>query len=220
MTTTERLLAAAEPIWEQYYTHPFVRGIGDGTLDHNKFRYYIMQDYKYLNDYARVFAIGIAKATDLETMTMFGHDEQSIFEVEQDIHQGYMGKFGVTQEELDATPMALNNLSYTSYMIRIAYEGGAGEVAAAILSCALSYEAIAKRLLEENPNADKDPFYGEWVSMYSGQMYCDGNVERIALIERLTKDYTEEQLRHLEEIFVACSRYELDFWDMGWEMRK
>lgn len=218
MTTTERLLKAAEPVWEQYYSHPFVRGIGDGTLDRNKFRYYIMQDYKYLIDYARVFAIGIAKAMDLETMGIYGRDEQSIFAVEQDIHLGYMGRFGITQEELDAMPMALNNLSYTSYMIRIAYDGGAAEVAAAILSCAISYEAIAKRLLEENPDADKDEFYGDWVRMYAGKEYCDGNVERIRLIERLTRDYTEEQLRHLEEIFVACSRYELQFWDMGWNL--
>lgn len=218
MTTTERLLKAAEPVWEQYYSHPFVRGIGDGTLDRNKFRYYIMQDYKYLIDYARVFAIGIAKAMDLETMGIYGRDEQSIFAVEQDIHLGYMGRFGITQEELDAMPMALNNLSYTSYMIRIAYDGGAAEVAAAILSCAISYEAIAKRLLEEYPDADKDEFYGDWVRMYAGKEYCDGNAERIKLIERLTKDYTEEQLRHLEEIFVACSRYELQFWDMGWNL--
>lgn len=218
MTTTERLLKAAEPVWEQYYSHPFVRGIGDGTLDRNKFRYYIMQDYKYLIDYARVFAIGIAKATDLETMGIYGRDEQSIFAVEQDIHLGYMGRFGITQEELDAMPMALNNLSYTSYMIRIAYDGGAAEVAAAILSCAISYEAIAKRLLEENPDADQDEFYGDWVRMYAGKEYCDGNAERIKLIERLTKDYTEEQLHHLEEIFVACSRYELQFWDMGWNL--
>ena len=27
--------------------------------------------------------------------------------------------------------------------------------------------------------------------------------------------YTEEQLRYLEEIFTACSRYEASFWDMA-----
>ena len=32
------------------------------------------------------------------------------------------------------------------------------------------------------------------------------------MLERLTKDYTEEQLRYLEEIFTACSRYEASFW--------
>ena len=39
------------------------------------------------------------------------------------------------------------------------------------------------------------------------------------MLERLTVDYTEVQLRELEEIFTACSRYEASFWDMAWEER-
>ena len=60
MTTTERLLRAAEPIWAGYHTHPFVRGIRDGTLDREKFRFYMIQDYRYLVEYSKVFAVGIA----------------------------------------------------------------------------------------------------------------------------------------------------------------
>lgn len=40
------------------------------------------------------------------------------------------------------------------------------------------------------------------------------------LLDRLTAGYTEQQLQYLEEIFVACSRYEAGFWDMAWNMRK
>lgn len=45
MTTTERLLNAAADIWEGYHSHPFIRGIADGTLDSEKFRFYMIQDY-------------------------------------------------------------------------------------------------------------------------------------------------------------------------------
>ena len=45
MKVTDRLLAATAEIWDGYYTHPFVEGLRDGTLDKEKFRYYIMQDY-------------------------------------------------------------------------------------------------------------------------------------------------------------------------------
>ena len=54
---TERLLRAAEEIWEGYHSHPFVRGIADGSLAQDKFVFYMLQDYVYLIDYARVFAI-------------------------------------------------------------------------------------------------------------------------------------------------------------------
>ena len=50
MTTTEKLLEAAKDIWAEYNTHPFVKGIGDGSLDKEKFKYYMIQDYLYLID--------------------------------------------------------------------------------------------------------------------------------------------------------------------------
>ena len=36
----------------------------------------------------------------------------------------------------------------------------------------------------------------------------------------MTKDYNEKQLKHLEDIAIACSRYELMFWEMAWNMSK
>ena len=53
MKTAEILLDATAEIWEAYNKHPFVLGIQNGTLDREKFRYYIVQDYLYLEDYAK-----------------------------------------------------------------------------------------------------------------------------------------------------------------------
>lgn len=220
MTTTERLLAAAEHIWEEYHSHPFVRGIADGSLDQEKFRYYMIQDYLYLIDYAKVFAVGVAKASDMETMTLFAGYVHQILDGEMDIHKGYMKRLGISMEEVENTALALDNLSYTSYMLRVAYEEGAAEVAAAILSCAVSYEVIARKIVEANPAAADHPFYGEWVRGYADDGYHDSNVVLVELTERLTAGYSEQQLKHLEDIFVACSRYEGAFWDMAWEMRR
>ena len=61
-----RMIDATEEIWENCHRHPFVQGIADGSLDHEKFCFYMLQDYVYLFDYARVFAIGVAKATNTE----------------------------------------------------------------------------------------------------------------------------------------------------------
>ena len=44
MTTTERLLNVSKEIWEAYHEHPFVKGIADGSLDKEKFKYYMIQD--------------------------------------------------------------------------------------------------------------------------------------------------------------------------------
>ena len=71
MTMTERLLEATKEIWAGYNEKPFVKGIADGSLDHDKFKYYMIQDYLYLIDYTKVFSIGAAKSTDLAFMRLF-----------------------------------------------------------------------------------------------------------------------------------------------------
>lgn len=212
----ERLENAISDILEKYYNHPFVKGLETGTLDKNKFRDYMIQDYLYLNEYTKVFSLGITKAKDNEYVKLCASYIRAIAEVELDIHRGYMGRLKVSQEEIDNTSRKLENLSYTSYMIRVAYDEGPAEIMAAILACALSYESIAKNMLKNNPNASNDEFYGNWIKCYSGEEYCSGNRVLVKVIDELTKDYTEEQIQHIIEIYKACSLYELGFWDMAW----
>ena len=68
---SDRLYLAAKPIWDGYHNHPFILELGSGTLPVSKFRYYMLQDYVYLYDYAKVFALGVVKASDHELMRFF-----------------------------------------------------------------------------------------------------------------------------------------------------
>ncbi len=215
MKTTERLLAAAKDIWDAYNTHPFVLGIQEGTLPREKFRFYIIQDCLYLKEYAKTFAIGVAKAKSLETANLFAK-YIPVMNGELNVHKGYLAELGVSQEELDNTPRSLDNLSYTSYMLRVAYEEGEAEILVAILSCAYSYEVIARRMVENRPSCVDDGLYGGWIRGYASEAYSKDNVILLEELDRLTMDYTEEQIRHLCDIFVACSRYEMAFWELSW----
>lgn len=219
MKTTDRLIAATADIWKKYNEHPFVMGLQNGTLDKAKFRYYIIQDYLYLVEYAKTYAVGVAKSKDLDIAKMLAKSI-SVMNGELNVHSGYMGKFGVTQAELDATPRALDNLSYTSYMLRIAYDEGEAEVMTAVWACSYSYEVIAKQIVANRLESVDDPFYGEWIRDYASDEYAAGNVVLFENLNRMTKDYNEKQLKHLEDIAIACSRYELMFWEMAWNMSK
>jgi len=95
MRTTQRLYEAAHPIWEQCHDHPFVRGIGDGSLDLEKFQWFLLQDYLYLFDYAKVFAQGVVKAREPDAMRAFASYVDSILNGEMDIHKGYMARLGI-----------------------------------------------------------------------------------------------------------------------------
>ena len=219
MNTVDKLLAAAAEIWKSYNEHPFVLGIQNGTLDKEKFRYYMIQDYLYLEDYAKTFAVGVAKAKSLEIANLFAK-YIPVMNGELNVHDGYLARLGVTQEEIDSTSRSLDNLSYTSYMLRVAYEEGEAEILAAILSCAYSYEFIAKNIVKNNPASIYDAFYGDWIRGYISAGYAEENIILLEELNRLTENYTEQQIQHLVDIFVSCSRYELAFWEMSWLMNK
>ena len=218
MTTSQRLYQAARPIWEACLSHPFVTGIGDGTLSVEKFQYFMLQDYLYLFDYAKVFALGVVKAQDRKLMQTFSQNVYSILNGEMNIHRAYMRRLGITEEQVSAVKPALDNLSYTNYMLSVAHTGGPMEIVASILACSWSYAEIG-RALAKRPGAADHPFYGEWVRGYASEDYAATNQALMALMDELAKDVTGAHFDRLEEIFVNCSRYELGFWDMAWEMR-
>lgn len=213
-----RLREAAAPIWEKCLNHPFVQGIGDGTLDVEKFQYFMLQDYLYLFDYAKVFAVGVVKARDPELMRTFSKNVDSILNGEMKIHRAYMARLGITEQQVFEVKPALDNTSYTNYMLSAAHAGGPAEIVASILACSWSYAEIGQALAK-NPGAADHPFYGEWIRGYASEDYAKTNQALIELMDELAGNVTEKEFQVLSDIFVNCSRYELGFWDMAWEMR-
>ena len=219
MTVTQRLYEAARPVWQQCHQHPFVKGIGDGTLDKEKFQWFLLQDYLYLFDYARVFAWGVIKARDAGLMRTFSANVDAILGGEMKIHRSYMARLGITEEQVLQVKPALSNTSYTHYMLAVAAAGGPAEIIAAILACSWSYAEIGESLAKV-PGALVHPFYGEWVQGYAGEEYHKTNDALVALMDELAAGCTKEEYARLEEIFVNCSRYELGFWEMAWTLER
>lgn len=217
-SVSTRLHDAAAPVWEACLRHPFVTGIGDGTLDMEKFRYFMLQDYLYLFDYARVFALGVVKARDPELMRVFAANVDAILGGEMKIHRAYMKRLDITEEQVFSIKPALANLSYTNYMLSVAQTGGPMEIVASILACSWSYAEIGQALAAI-PGAAEHPFYGEWIRGYASEEYAATNQALIELLDSLAADAGEEQLAYLTDVFVNCSRYELGFWDMAWDVQ-
>ena len=69
--------------------HPFIVGVGNGTLNVKNFKHYVLQDYVYLIDYSRVLAVASAKAPDLDTMSWFASLLDETLNVEMDLHRKY-----------------------------------------------------------------------------------------------------------------------------------
>lgn len=216
MEVSKELIAAGEPIWERFCDHPFLTGIGDGTLDTAKFQFYMVQDYLYLFDYARLFALGAAKAARPEDMRCFADYTQQILNGEMDTHRDYMARLGISLAEAERAELAPENRAYVSDMLACGWAGGADVIAVTIFACALSYEYLGKRLLARYPDAAAHPFFGEWVGSYTSAEYAESNRAICALVDRLTAESGPARRAEYVALLERFSWHEGRFWDMAW----
>ena len=215
MKFSESLYESVEEIWESYYKHPFVKGIGDGTLEVDKFKFYMIQDYIYLLDYAKVYALGVVKADTEEVMQGFANMVNDILNGEMSIHRSYMKRLGITSEEIKNAKASLTNISYTHYMIAVSQVGSLADLSVSLLSCMWSYLEIGRNL-SKNHGATEHEFYGEWIRGYISKEYEECTKWLIDLVDKLAENMSEKELQKLKEIFINTSKYEYMFWDMSY----
>lgn len=217
MKLTDRLYEEVKDIWSGYLQQPFVKELGEGTLREDVFRFYMVQDYRYLLQYAKVFALGVVKAEGEALMRRFASMVHDTLDGEMDVHKIYMKRLGITEAEVAATKTALANQSYTSYMLEVAHKGDVLDVLAAVLSCAWSYQMIGEHH-KNIPHALEHPLYGEWVAGYSSEEYDRSVQEIIDAVNELGADISPKKEAYLKEVFLNCCRYERDFWEMAYHM--
>ena len=215
---TTYLHVRAAPIWAAQHQHPFIQGIGDGTLDVEKFKYWVKQDYLYLIDYARLFAVAVAKAPDLDTMSKFAELVHAVLNVEMDLHRSYAREWGIAAEELEKAEKAPTCQAYTDFLLRTATLGSFAELVAALLPCMWGFCEIGLTLAQRRMPAE--PRYAKWIRMYSAPEFVELTYWTRGLMDRLAAGLPKEELRRLEEAFLTSSRYEQAFWDMAYRQEQ
>jgi len=214
-----RLRERASPVWEREFAHPFVQGLGDGTLDPERFKVWLRQDYLFLVEYCRVLALAAARAEDLETMGRFADFLQATLRTEMDLHRRYAAKFGIDAGELEAAVPAPAMKAYTDFLVRVAFEGPLVAIVAALLPCAWGYAEIARRLAAR-PERPADDRYREWIRTYTSPEFAAYADWLRDLLDLLSDSLSGADQQRLAEIFMMSSEYECRFWDMAYSMEE
>ena len=206
-------------MWDAEKQHPFITGIGDGTLPLNRFEYYMRQDYVFLIEFCRALGTAVAKAHDLDDMAWFARLLHETLNTEMALHVGFCGEFGITEAELKGTAPSPTTMAYTRHLLAAAASGGAAEVAVAILPCSWGYAEIGRMLHDRGLPVDQ-PLFAKWIEMYSSPEFADLARWLRAFIDREALGRSERELRRMEELFVLGSRYEHMFWDAAYRMEE
>jgi len=215
---TERLRQQAAKIWEAQHRHPFVRGIGDGTLSMDRFKFWLRQDYVFLIEYSRLVALAAARSPDLQTMIRFATLLKETAETEMNLHRSYAGEFDISLEELEKEVPAPTTRAYTDFLLRVATTGDFAELAAALLPCMWAFSEIGQRLATQP--APSDQRYAKWIAMYSSREFAELAQWCRDLLDSLAAGLPERDLQKLETAFLTSSRYEWQFWEMAWKMEQ
>lgn len=215
---TDRLRRKAAAIWEAQHQHPFVRGIGDGALDLERFKFWLRQDYVFLIEYARLLGLAAARSPDLVTMRRFAALLQETLETEMSLHRTYAEHFGISREELEREQAAPTTRAYTDFLLRVAATSDFAELVAALLPCMWAFSEIGLRLATQPPPADQR--YAQWIAMYSSREFAELAGWCRELLDSLAADLPERELQKMEAAFLTSSRYEWQFWEMAWKMER
>ena len=215
---TERLHQMAASVWEAQHEHPFIRGIGDGTLSLERFSYWVRQDYLYLIEYARLLALAAARAPDLVGMTRFADLARETLRTEMDMHRSYARRFGISPEEMERETKSPTCQAYTDFLLRTAALGDYAELVAALLPCMWGFCEIGQRLAERG--APDVPRYADWIAMYASPEFADLAAWCRDVVDRVAEGLPAEALDRMEGAFLTSSRYEHFFWEMAWRMEE
>ncbi len=211
----DALRSRTNSLWEATFRHPFVKGIGSGTLPRDRYEFFLKQDYIYLIDFSRVFALATAKAGPLGDTSYFAVLLNVTLNTEMDLHRRTCNAFGISTQELEQTAPAMITTAYTNLLVRICYEGSLTDIVAVLPPCAAGYAEIGKKLKEQGLPDDR--FYRDWIQTYSSREFSEFADWLIAKINQLTAQMTDSGTQRLYRLYLSSARFEYLFFDMSWK---
>lgn len=211
----EKLRTGSGELWDQLFAHPFVAGLGDGSLSIQRFRYFMRQDYVFLVEYSRVLAVAVSKSRDLESMGRFSKLLDETLNSEMALHRGFCADFGISERQLERTHPDQVTSAYTDFLLAAAHGGGVEEVAAVLLPCQWSYDEIGRKLarLKRPPAAT---FHDRWIEGYGSAEYRAVTAWLIGFVDSLGRSASADVRSRMQAMFDESCRHELRFWDNAW----
>ena len=164
MSLAARLWAANADLAAAALEHPFVQGLGNGTLPRQAFSTYVGQDALFLECFARAYALALVRAPDRETLEVFADLVTGVRE-ELRLHASYAREWGADRP---VAPLPATS-AYTDFLLATATLGDVGQVCAAMTPCMRLYAHLGLRLAATGTGGP----YSAWVRTYADEAFAD-----------------------------------------------
>ena len=210
---TAELWQGITDIYAAILAHPFLTEMSDGSLPHDVFSFYVVQDALYLHRYANALAAVASRAPDTEGTEMFARHAAEVITVERELHGSLLAELGIDPAAIEAAEAAPSNLAYTSYLLATVSGGSYAEGVGAVLPCYWIYWEVGKELLRRG---SPDARYQRWIDTYAGEDFGETVRDVLAVADALGPGLAPRERTLVHRHFRTTSRYEWMFWDMGY----
>lgn len=199
MSLAAQLWTENAEVVAEVLANPFVRGIGDGSLERDLFAGYIAQDAFFLESFARAYGLALARSSDTDTLLTFADLLAGVRE-ELGLHASYAASWGIDMTDVEP---AAATLAYTEFLLATAATAEVGVVCAAMTPCMRLYAHIGVTLDSKTAGP-----YAQWV-----QTYADPGFDEVAsLLERLL-DRAARDIPAARTAYRRAMQLELAFFD-------
>jgi thiaminase/transcriptional activator TenA len=214
MKWSEAAWQEASPVYEKIIAMPFIIELVNGTLDTQKFKFYIAQDSHYLEHFGRTLSLIAARAHRVEHVLDFIRFAEGAIVVENALHAGYFVAFGINEN----IPLSPSCHHYTSYLLKEASLSAVEVAMAAVLPCFWIYKQVGD-FIYEYQNRSGNP-YQNWIDTYAGEEFGLLVEKAIGICDEVAVTCTPMQQRLMTEAFMTSCRLEYMFWDSAWRLEK
>ncbi|MDU1889676.1 MAG: thiaminase II [Dysgonomonas sp.] len=214
MKWSEKAWNAAKPIYDKIIIHPFIQGLIDGTLDREKFIFYIQQDALYLAEYGKLLTGIASKLEKPEHIEAFIHFAGDSMAVEKALHQSFMKDIANNSKQKPAPGCLL----YTSYLLKQLANAPIEVITAAVLPCFWIYKEVGDYILQHQIKGNNP--YQDWINTYGGIEFEQSVSLAISICDELAEGCTDKQQEAMTEVYVMCSKLEWIFWNSAWQLEK
>lgn len=217
MKLFQRLLKENAKVWDEYLHHNFVKELEKGTLKEENFLFYLKQDYIYLINYAKCYALLALNANNAKELRFAMKFQNYIVEGELELHKSIL-KLGIDADKLCVKDESIVNIAYTRYMLSVGQSGDFLDMLVALSACVIGYGYIGAEIKQRlsKDELEKHP-YKEWILTYSGEVFQ----AEIKEFEDFLNSYEvdENKFKKLSEIFHTVVRLEREFWQHGLSLK-
>lgn len=211
------LINACLPEWQAYTEHDFVQQLANGSLSQQAYLHYLKQDFLFLKQYARAYALAIYKAKTLTQMREAVPNVAALLNNEIAHHVTHCNQWGITESDMEGEEEDFGTVAYTRYVLDAGMSGELVNLHTALAPCSIGYAEIGKTLAEHPETQLEGNPYRSWVELYSGEEFQSGVHTSIHRLNTLLADIDihSQRAQEVKQVFKTATRMEIAFWQQG-----